>query len=97
MRDHCNCGRPFALGERVGSPTAYHQTYSDDEGTVVQQAVNCPSCKTSLVAAEVEIVCGVYGPEDKVCDAWQLSFDAFMRGSYRPWNPDPWTIVLGVS
>jgi len=97
MRDHCNCGRPFSLSEWVRLPTAYYQTYSDSEGTFVQQAVHCERCKTTLIAAEVEVVCGVYGPIEKVHEAFRSACGAFKNGSGRKWCPDPTTMNLGFT
>jgi hypothetical protein len=75
MRDHCNCGKSFSLSEWVRLPTAYYQTYSDSDGTVVQQAVHCPKCKSTIVSAELEIVRNVYGPEAKVAAVMDREYD----------------------
>ena len=85
MRDHCNCGRPFSLDEWVRLPTEFYQACSDCDGTLVQQAVNCPRCGTTLVSAELEVVRGVYGPCDKVHDVireaeeWRVVRDRHLR------------------
>jgi hypothetical protein len=75
MRDHCNCGRPFTLREWVTLPTAYYQAYSDCDGTVVQQAVDCPRCRSTLIASEVELVRNIYGPDEFVAHVMDAEFE----------------------
>jgi hypothetical protein len=84
MRDRCNCGHMFTLERWVSLPTAYYQTYHDDDSSkpvVVHQHVDCPRCGSTLVAAEIEVVRRTFGPRsclDKVAELDRET--AFTRG-----------------
>jgi len=84
MRDQCNCGYRFGLAEWITLPTAYYQTYPDDDlrkPVVVHQHVDCPHCGSTLVAAEIEVVRRTFGPRSCLDKVAKLDRDtAFTRG-----------------